>query len=813
MLNMVEQNNRQSGAINRSPEEIRKLKLEAAKIARMFSGLHQMAVVPGRGWACGFKDGDEFNRVAEAYLKGMMSEAEYDGLSEEIFRPSSLTYDESWFANKPEGVVKGVLRHEVGHANHSDYRLLAKGQKKALDDGYLPSSYMGGLNAREDLWVNNREMRDSETVQGEMEELYRNSLPGVLEELRSGRASLGRQLGLRETLEWLKDEFEMVDEALLEELDREVLDSRVVEAFQKTREMTLQFRNPNNTAEENFGIMRDEIWPVVKELELQNLQDEMMQQLAQPEGADQSGGGQQGQPGQGQSGSPSGGQPQPGEGGVGEGNPLMDKLPDDVKKRLQKEIDKQKGQTPQGVQGDSRDKIRQVQGGETGEPQGEPDDGSPEEQPSGGFDPREIPDDLKKKIIEAIEGMDPSDRDKLKGRAIGVLDEKQAKELEKDLSKAMQMDKDPETGTYILKPKAEDDDKAKETKRGLEKFEHDDSKNQEGKRQEIGDKIEGAKNEGEVDQIINSEDLPENFEGDLRDQADARKQAIEDERKRKKVQMENEGFEENEEELYDELKELEKAAKQGLNNFVRNLATFLPRKKEREWKGPHMTGRKLMKRELARKIPTGRHDVYAKRVEKPGENPMLFVQLVIDRSLSMKDNKKMQESLKTAMNFALVLLEFGIPFAITFFDKGTKTTLKFGEDFSKRGGRYRVELMRASKQFGGSTNIEKVLREVDEELIRAKRRYPDCLSALIFIGDGDANEGLQGDELKALVDDIKKRHITTAYALGAGGRKLKFYFGEDATVEADEFGSDLLGKARSKLKQVMRYTAKRFKLS
>ena len=116
--------------------------------------------------------------------------------------------------------------------------------------------------------------------------------------------------------------------------------------------------------------------------------------------------------------------------------------------------------------------------------------------------------------------------------------------------------------------------------------------------------------------------------------------------------------------------------------------------------------------------------------------------------------------------------------SITFFDSDTETTMEFGEEFEGRGSRVKVKTMRASKETG-NTNIEKVLREADEEILRNKRRYPECLSAIMFIGDGDANGGATGAELKALVDEIKQRHITTAYALGAQGRALKKYFGEE----------------------------------
>jgi hypothetical protein len=847
----------------RSPQEIRRLKRLMAKIARLFSGQGRLATVPGEGWACGFRNGDRFERLLLGYLRGDISEAELDQEDLSTFIPTSLTYDESWFGTKPEDVIKGVLRHEVGHARHSDYRLMAKGQRFAIDEGYLPSTYMGSWNAREDPWVNNREMQDSETVRGQMAELYGNSLPTVLAELREGKSSLGRQLGLREMLEWMRNEFGIIDQATLDELDNQFLDPRVVEAFQKTKGPSQRFFDPNNTAEENYRIMCDEIWPIVKELEVEDFQDEVMKQLGQPEpgegqpsdqgqpdegegqgqpgqgqpGEGQPGQGQpgQGQPGQGQPGQGQPGQGQPGEGQPGEGqpgqgqpdqgqpgqgqpgegqpgqgqpgegqgqpqpgeHPLISKLPPDLQRKLRKEIERQRSQTPQGIQGQTKEQVDQTQG-KPGEPGKE-----------GEFEPKKMPKDLRRDLQKGIEGLPKGDQEGLQKPAKEALDKKQAGEIAKDQPQSMQMEKDEETGQYIQKPKTTDDEEAQKKKKDLEKFEHRDRQEQEGKREEIAKKLKDAENEEEVDQIIRDEDLPEDFENDLRKQAEARKGAIEQARKKKQMQMKSEGFEEHEEDLFDELQELERAVRQEVKRFVRAVAQFLPRKSELEWEEGHKSGRKLVMRKLPIKIPTGHIDIYSRRAEKKGEEPKLFFKLIIDRSASMR-GQKMEESLKTAMFFALTLVEFGIPFSITFFDSDTETTMEFGEEFEGRGARVKIKTMRASKK-SGNTNIEQVLREADEEILRNKRRYPDCLSALMFIGDGDANEGATGAELRALVDEIKQRHITTAYALGAQGRALIRYFGEDCTAEADEFGSDLLGKAKTKLKQVLRQASKRFK--
>ncbi|MFC1600147.1 hypothetical protein ACFL3T_03925 [Patescibacteria group bacterium] len=793
----------------RTPQEIRKMKLRMAKIARMFSGTHRLNVVPGEGWAMGFQNHDEFSKKMKAYLKGEITEEEFDALDPSLFKPTSLTYDQSWFEEKTEGEIDGVTRHEVGHANNSDYRLLAKGQRLALDDGYLPSSFASAWNAREDPWVNNCEMYPSDTVRDQMRALYEKATPMVLDEMRSGKSSLNRQLGIREMLEWMKDEFGCVDQATLDDLDKNYLDPRVVETLQETMPISKRFFNPNNTALENYLIMRDELWPHIKKLEVQNFKDKIIDELTKPKPKGGQPGSEGGQPGGegGQPGGGGGGEAQPtlgGQGGGGQMNPMIDKLPPDLKKRLMKELEKQASQSPEGIQGQTQGKA-----GEAGTPEGqEPQQG--QGQPGQGeFDPSQIPEDLKKDIIDAVEGLSPEDKEALKEAAKAELDKQQAEENDKNPPKSMETVKDEDTGTYMQVPKADDADDAKDKKRELEKFEFEDRKEQEAKKDAIKEQLKEAKTQEEVDQIMENADIPEEHREELEQQAETQKQSIETKAQQKKVAMQKEGFEEREESLYDELKMLETAAKTGLQSFVKFVARFLPKKTDLEWAGPHKTGKRIMKKELPKKIPTKRYDVYSKRHEKLSEDPKMFVKLIIDRSGSMK-GKPMEESMKTAMFFANVLTEFGIPFSITFFDSGTERVMKFGQELNEKGSRVKVEMMRASKKSGG-TNIEKVLKEADEELKAGKKRYPECLSSIFFIGDGGANEGMTGQALTDYIDALKKKHIITAYALGSGGKALINLFGEDNTVEVDEF-EDLHPEAKSTLKQVLRRVAKHFKL-
>jgi hypothetical protein len=802
--------NEQPRGLKRSPEEIRKLKLLMAQIARLFSSSGKLSVVPGDGWAMGFKQGDKFVKILHDYLNGKLTADEFERLEEEIFKPTSLTYDETWFSERTVDELKGVTRHEVGHANNSDYRLMIKGQRLAKDDGCLPTSYMSSWNAIEDLWVNNREMYESETVRGQIKALYEGSRDKVLEEMRSGKSSLTRQLGMRKTLEWMKNEFKIVEQADLDELDSKYLDPRVVEAYKKTLDATKRFCNPKNSAEANFKIMSKEIWPVIKELEMQDFQDKIVDQLTNPKGPGGDPGAGKGQ-GQGQ-GQPGGGQPggAPGritDGGGGSGNPMIDKLPPDLKKRLIEEMERQASQSPKGIQGQTQQKAGKTTGQQNGEnQQGDSESGAEGE----GFDARKMPQDLKEKVVKAIESMPEDEKKSIKKTAKENLDEQQAKEIAKDQPKSMQMEKDEKTGEYIQTPKITDSEKAKQTKRELEKYEFEDRKNQEKKKEDISEKIKNAKTKEEVDRIMREKELPEDYLEDLRKQAEARKQAIETEANRKKIEMEKLGFEDYEEALFDELMILESSAKQGLDSFNKEIVKVLPRKTEMEWEGPYNRGKKIMKNRVAREAATGRYDFLSKRQEKQSEDPKLFVKLIIDRSGSM-GGKKMEESLKTCMFFWNVLKELNIPFSITFFDSTTQRVMDFGEDPDKSGSKVKVNLMRGSKIMGGSTNIEVALLDADEELRKNKMRYPGCLSSVFFIGDGEANAGKTGSSLKELVDDLKSRHIVSAYALGGSGKALTDSFGEDSTVEVNDF-ENLPQEAKSKLKQILQTVKKRFKL-
>ena len=250
--------------IHRSAAEVQLLKENIALVARVFSKNYTMEVfpAPGGGWACGV--GAQVERAVHEYLAGQRSTL--DDLPEKDFRPTRIFYDLKDLVESPLPVVMGVLRHEVGHANHSDYRLFFKGQRLAIEEGYFPTSWMLTHNALEDPWVNNREIADSEAVRENMTQLYAAKLPEVVKKINSLPAT--HQLGLNINHYWVTGQN-----------IPGLKDQKVLDAFAKIKPFVDQYFK-GASAKENYDTLLKNIWPEIKKLEGQAIQEETLKELA-----------------------------------------------------------------------------------------------------------------------------------------------------------------------------------------------------------------------------------------------------------------------------------------------------------------------------------------------------------------------------------------------------------------------------------------------------------------------------------------------------------------------------------------------------
>src|SRR3989344_2029972 len=245
----------------RSREEVADLRQKIAFLARVFSGSYGIRLIPGAGWACSL--GREAQEVLAEYLAGEGKRLEE--MDPELFRPTHILYQEESLYEWPLPAILGVARHEVGHVKHSDFRVIFMGQRQAVAEGRLPTSWAELFNSVEDPWVNNLEIAGSEAVRHNMRALYEYSLGEVVEKVNS--QPLVRQLGLNINHWWFTGE-EIVT----------IKNSKVREVFGEIKgDVEAYFTG--ESAQANYRLLQEKIWPKIKELEEAGVKQEMMMRL------------------------------------------------------------------------------------------------------------------------------------------------------------------------------------------------------------------------------------------------------------------------------------------------------------------------------------------------------------------------------------------------------------------------------------------------------------------------------------------------------------------------------------------------------
>lgn len=377
----------------RDEAERRRLLEKVVLIARVFSKNYQMDVIPSPmgGWACTIDE--ETIAKVDKFLRG--ERATINDIPQEEFRAETILYNSGDIASTPEQEVLGVLRHEVGHALHSDFRAFFNGQKLAKDEGVLPSTWALVHNALEDTWINELESSDSEVVRDNIRKRCERSTTELIENV----ASLPKteQLALSFIHHWLRGG------AIPGIEDKEVL-----EAFERLKPAAERYARGRSSAA-NFELLKKQIWPEFKRFEEKAIEDQAIQSMASQDDGDGDGAGS----GQGSSGS----------GGAGGSGPS--------------------GPSPAGASAAAASvpppsSSRQQQP----DPSPSESDGSPAEdqQPSeeelraAAERFAQLPDEQKEKLLEA---------------AREELDERQAKALEKLLPKLLKVARDEKSGLHL----------------------------------------------------------------------------------------------------------------------------------------------------------------------------------------------------------------------------------------------------------------------------------------------------------------------------------------------------------------------------
>ncbi len=746
----------------RTPEEIQEIKQKIALVSKVFSKNYDLNVIPsGGGWACALSP-----KAAEGLNKFMNGEiASLDQIPAEDFIPKDILYDAKEIVDMPEDEIMGVIRHEVGHANNTDYRLFIQGQKRAKDEGNLPSSWASIFNACEDPWVNNREIAGSETVREKMTKLYAAKSPEILEKINTQPVT--RQLGLNIIYHWLTGES-------IPTLKNE----KVLKAFEKVRPAVERYFNAP-TAQDNYDNLFENIWPEYKTLEAEAAQDEAKKELARQLSGNDLGKQQEQQQSQGQGGQgegqegresdqsmldkirkklglggkngSTGSQPSQqgqhgGEGQDGDkdmGDEINKQGSSEFKKELKKELEKQTKELQQADQ-----KLKQ-QGEKTGNV---PND----------IDLDKLPEDIKRELERIAKELSPKAKKELEKQGRKNLDQKQAEALKKDGPKHLEMKKDSKTGEYQANlRKAPSQKDIQKTAEEIEQF-NEQMDQQQAQAEEQATEQQQASEQQRTEQ--------------------ARKEM-------EKVEMQRNGFDESEKDLYFRFKELENSMQQRIVNFMKIMDRYLPKHETYEYGGEHYTGTKLNKRTIPKRAPLKDYRIFERRETIESNEPRMFVELLIDNSGSMA-GQKMEESLKTAIFWARVLKRFEIPFAIKFFGDHTEEIMKLSDDYDDPKKKIKPKLVANADASGGSTDMGDSLIKADQEMTASKRKFAGSYGAVFVVSDSGANAGMVGQPLKDYIEGMQKKYLVMNFILTHNPSEVagaKAIFGESNVVAPANF--------------------------
>ena len=736
-----------SPSIKRTDQEVAEIKGKIAFLYRTFSEMFDTRVVPGSGWACGL--GRDGIGVLEQYMAGEI--ASLDKIDPEIFRPRIFVYPEKALETWSMPSIIGATRHELGHAIHTDYRVLFRGQKQAKDEGYLPTTWANIWNANEDPWVNNREMAGSLAARQNLEHLYQEILPEVLENINSQPPI--HQLGLNINHYWLTGES-------IPTLENE----QVLAIFNeiKTDCETYFF---GETAEENYELLQAKIWDEVKVLEEQGIQESMLKRMIEAASGEEFG-----EPGQERKGAISRIVDRlRGAGRRSIDEQLRQKMPRSLEESLQREFERQ-----------AQDAKVRIERKELEEP--------PERLPLQrtiieDFDLTQLPDDIRVQLERVVEKLEEELRKQLEKEAVSRLDEKQAEALKDSLPASVVPEKD-ETGEYQLVPDFVSERSLTGRLRQVERVTRDVQSQED---------FEAAQHERLVEE--------------LERQKDARvEQGL------LEFEMRQAGFDPEETgsfEAYQEYLELERSIRPQINQFVRRFEPHLPKKTEYVYGGTYYSGPRTDWGAVSKKIPIGKYDIQKRPEAIETPEARLYVWLVVDRSGSMA-GEKMHESLKTAIFLAESLGAFEVPLSIDFFGDSLDNLLRFGQDYDDPRIRAKPKLVEMSDASGVFTDLSAVLVKIQNEMAQARRMFPTSFGSAYVISDGEANHGITGEPLREMIEEMQKGMRVYGFDLSGRG-EVKRYFGEDYGMEVSDF-SQLPSEAYGRLSRDLDIFTRRHRL-
>ncbi len=650
-----------------------------------------------------------------------------DDISKEVLRPRQIIVDLDDIKSWPEQRIIGVQTHEIGHAKHTDYRLFVKGQAQAFAEGHLPSSWAGLFNALEDPWINNREMGESDPRRAALEELYAH----WVEKHQNGveNAPLLNQLGLNAIYYWSTGTNIPT-----------ITDKRVLDAWERMRTAAEQYFD-GASSEENYELFQREVWPIAKELEERSKQDSVLNDLKRRLG----GGGQQGR----QSGQQGGQQ----SGRGSQANSRQQAGDCEEKKGFFQRVKEKIFGGPETKDEQLTESAKEAANTAGGfKPVTDP----ASDRSEGGLSKEE-----RKRLEEIVSKLSPEARKELETRAKEAIDKAQTDFQNETFGGPTPLTKDGKDEVYKPTPR----------------------------------KTQGVRNPKNLDEAIadlESELSKAHSQEDAEAAQHNAERAAQLAKEIRERDMRNAGFDpsqEDERELYERYKELERSTLAYVNPFIKSLSPLLPKEREIKFQGTHYSGSKVDVREIPRRVPIKDFRIHQRPTLEESPRPRMYIELLIDNSGSMSGHK-MYETLKAAIFWAKVLQTFEIPFAIKLFGTSVISVKELHQNFDDPRERIKPNLLRHATATMEGTNIGAPLKAAHDEMIAERRKFKNTLGAIFVLSDSGANSGLTGTALKNRVEEIKRSFMVSNFILTTDSREIaaaRKIFGERDVIAPPDF--------------------------
>ncbi len=713
-----------------------------AHIGRVFARNYQIDVMPSgqKGvWATVLND--DAAKEADRYIAG--ERPTIDDIPRDLFKPSAIVYDEEGARDMDMNEIMALLHHEAGHAKYTDFRGMIKGQKIAKDQGYLPSSFWTMFEGLEDPRVNSLEGEESPAIDRQIRSAHERMMERNLTKTPLKQFSSMVQFLYNTHNIWLKGE-------PIQELEG----TDVGRVTSTTRPLIDQYFKSLDPVERERLLLQ--IWDIAKELEKKEIEQEKTREMIRR----QNQGGEQAQSGEGASGEQQMGMPQSGQGESGQMDQQNQQSFEGKQSGGQEFSSSQKGQGKEQERKGLLEKLRKAlfgdKDGKSSGDQGVDRQKTREKPDLSGLTPEQ-----KQDLQRQIDGLSPEEKGQLERQVKRNLDEDQMRFLEEQnkIRESFRIQRNERTGEYEAVPQEISEHNQRRQRENLHRI-----------ISEIDAQEETERVEGERIRILQEV------------------QRKEDEKaRREKIEMQRDGFRENEREKYLLYQALEDSMAGHIRRFKQAIEKVIPRRKEGRYEGGYFSGPKFDRRDLIRKAPVGNEQFHMRQVDVPTGDPRLFIGLLVDNSGSM-DGSKMENARKTMIFFAKVCRDMGIPFMAVSFGQEATVIKSFRQDFDDPAERIKPNMIDFTDASSGGTNLHDGMRVTIEAMNDERRRLHDSHGLIFIISDGQANIGLTGRELKRYIEDNKGRNTFKGFGLAEQGERrdvrslMNGYFGEGNSV-------------------------------